>query len=99
MRRIGIAASKMAKDNLLTYNLFVILISFLFSVIVFFICAVVILLVVLLTSVILHAVNPADFHSGWVHMFKICLFILAFVVGVFTLTAILKNVQFTKKRI
>ena len=97
MRRIGIAASKMAKDNLLTYNLFVILISFLFSVIVFFICAVAILLVVLLTSVILHAVRPVDFHSGWVHMFKICLIILTFVIGVFTLTAIFKNVQFSKK--
>jgi hypothetical protein len=99
MLRIGIAASKMAKDNLLTYNLFVILISFLFSVIIFLIGGFLILLIVLLTSVILHALRPADFHAGWLHMFKICLAVLAFVVGIFNIVAVIKNIQLTKNKI
>jgi len=99
MQRIGIAASKMARNSLLTYNLFVILISSLFAIIVFLICGLSILLVVLLSSVLLHAFRPSEVHSGWVHMFKICLIILGAVVGIFNLVAILKNIQFTKKKI
>ena len=97
MLRIGVAASKMAKDNLLIYNLFVILISVLLSMIIFLICGFSILLIVFLASLIVHALRPADFHSGWVHMFKICLMVLAVVVGVFNIVAILKNIQFSRK--
>ena len=99
MLRIGIAASKMSKGRLSNYNLYVILISCLFSLLVFFICGFAILIIVFLTSLILHALKPSDFHSGWVHMYKICLIVLAFVVGIFNIVAIVKNVQLTKKKI
>ena len=99
MLRIGIAASKMSKGSLLRYNLYVILIACLFSLFIFFICGFSILLIVFLVSLILHALKPADFHAGWVHMFKICLIVLAVVVGVFNIVAILKNIQFTKNKI
>lgn len=99
MRRIGIAASKMSKGNLLTYNLYVILIACLFSLFVFLICGFSVLLIVFLASLILHAFKPADFHAGWVHMFKICLIVLGLVVGVWNIVAILKNIQFTKNKI
>jgi len=88
MLRIGIAASKMSKGSLSSYNLYVILIACLFSLFIFF-----------LVSVVLHALKPADFHTGWVHMFKICLVVLAFVVGILNIVAILKNIQFTKNKI
>ena len=99
MLRIGIAASKMSKGGVLTYNLYVILISSLFSLFIFFICGFSILLIVFLVSLVLHALKPADFHTGWVHMFKICLFVLALVVGVLNIVAIFKNIQFTKNKI
>ena len=99
MRRIGIAASKMSKGGLLSYNLYVILIASLFSLLIFLICGFTILLIVFLVSVILHLIKPADFHVGWVHMFKICLIILAVVVVVLNTVAIFKNIQFTKKKI
>jgi hypothetical protein len=66
---------------------------------VFFICGFSILLIVFLVSLVLHAMKPADIHTGWVHMFKICLIILACVVGIFNIAAILKNIQFTKTKI
>ena len=99
MLRIGIAASKMSKGSLLRYNLYVILISSLISLFIFFICGFSILLIVYLTSLILHAIRPTDFHAGWAHMFKICLIILALVVACLNIVAIIKNIQLPKKRI
>jgi len=99
MQRIGIAASKMSKGSLLSYNLCVILIACLFSLLIFLICGCFILLIVFIISLILHALKPTDFHAGWVHMFKICLSVLAFVVGILNIVAILKNIQFAKNKI
>ncbi|MDE1920169.1 MAG: hypothetical protein KGJ09_03780 [Candidatus Omnitrophica bacterium] len=99
MRRIGIAASKMSKKSLLGYNLCVILIACLFSLFVFLICGFVLLPIVFLVFLAMHAIKPAGFHAGWVHVFKICLFFLASIIGVFTVFAIAKNVQFTKNKI
>ena len=99
MIRIGIAASKMSKGGVLSYNLYVVLISCLFSLFVFLICGLSILLIVFLVSLILHALKPSDFHASWVHMFKICLIVLALVVGGFNLAAIFRNIQFTKNKI
>jgi hypothetical protein len=98
MLRIGIAASKMSRGSLLRYNLYVILLACLFSLFVFFICEFFILLIAFLVFLILHALKIADFHAGWVHMFKICLIVLALVVGVLNIVAILKNIQFTKNK-
>jgi len=99
MLRIGIAASKMAKGSLLTYNLFVLLISSLFSLIIFLICGLSILIIIFLLAWGLHALRPAVLHAGWVHMFKICLIILAVVTGIFNSVAIIRNIQFTKNKI
>jgi hypothetical protein len=99
MLRIGIAASKMSKGSILRHNLYVILIACLFSLFIFLICGFSILLIVFLISLILHALKPADFHAGWVHMFEICLVVLALVVGIFNIIAILKNIQFPKNKI
>ncbi len=99
MRRIGIAASKMSKGSLLSYNFYVVLITCLFSLLVFLICGLSILLIVFLISLCLHALGSDQPHTGWVHMFKICLIVLAFVVGIFDIIAIVMNVQLTKKKI
>jgi hypothetical protein len=99
MLRIGIAASKMSKGGLLSYNLYVILIACLLSLFVFLICGFSVILIVFLISLVLHVLKPADFHSGWTHVFKICLIFLAWVVGAFNIVAILKNIQITKNKI
>ena len=99
MLRIGIAASKITKGSLLSYNLCVILISSLVSLLIFLLCGFSILIIVFLVSLGLHALKPESFHSGWVHMFKICLIVLGVVVGIFNIIAIAKNLQFTKNKI
>lgn len=99
MQRIGRAASKMSKGSLLSYNLYVVLIACLFSLLTFFVCGFSILLIIFLTSIIAHVLKPDDIHAGWAHVFKICLVFLALVMGVFNIIAILKNVQFVKNKI
>ena len=99
MRRIGIAASKMAKGRLWTYNLFVVLLSCIFSLFIFLICGFSILIIVFLVSLGLSALRPAGFHADWKHMFKICLIILAAVMGILNIVAIIKNVQLTKNKV
>lgn len=98
MLRIGVAASKMSKGSLLSYNLYVILLACLFSLFVFFICGFLILFIIFLFSLILYALKYAGPQVAWVHMFKICLIVLALVVGVLNIVAILKNIQFTKNK-
>ncbi|MBF0570748.1 MAG: hypothetical protein HQL12_02630 [Candidatus Omnitrophica bacterium] len=99
MLRIGIAASKMSKRGLLSYNFYVILIACMVSFFIFLICGFAILPIIFLISLILHALKFTDNHAGWVHMFKICLIVLSLVVGIFNIIAILKNVQFAKNKI
>jgi len=99
MLRIGIAASKMAKGRLWTYNLFVVLLSCLFSLFIFLICGFFILIIVFLLAWGLHALRPAGFHADWAPMFKICLIILAAVIGIYNMVAIIKNIQLTKNKV
>ena len=89
----------MAKGSLLTYNLFVVLLSCVFSLFIFLVCGFSILIIVVLVSWVLHALRPAGFHAGWLHMFKICLIVLAVVTGIFNGVAIIKNIQLTKHKI
>jgi len=96
MLRIGIAASKMSKGCLLNYNLYVILISSLVSLLIFLICGVAILPFVFIISLILHSLKPIHFPGHWVHMFRICLLVLGVVIGFFDIIAILKNIKFSK---
>lgn len=99
MLRIGIAASKMSKGSLLSYNFYVILITCLVSLLVFFICGFSILLIIFLTYLAVHALRPAEFQGHWVHMVKISLIMLAVVIGIFNVIAICKNLQLTKKKV
>src|SRR5690242_10743381 len=97
MRRIGIAASKMSKGGLVGYNLWVILIASLVSLFIFFICGFAILLILFLVSLFLHAFRPSEPHAGLLQIFKICLGVLALILGFFNGLAIFKNIQWPSK--
>ena len=99
MQRIGFAASKISKGSLLGYNLCVVLIASIFSLFIFLLCGFLILLVMFLIFIILHMLRPSDMHGNLVHIYKISLIILAFVVGCFNILAIAKNIQLTKEKI
>ncbi len=96
MQRIGLAASKIAKGNLLWYNLFVLLLTFLFSSLIFFVGGAAILCAFLLLAVILHGVMPTNFEKEWISIMVLCMIALAMLVGVFSLAAISKNIKFKR---
>ena len=95
MKRIGIAASKMAKGNLLAYNLFVILLSFLFSFCIFLIAGSSVLLAIFVIGCLMGKIMPLMLKETWLSAITI----LTSVVGLFNLFALLTNIKFAKKDI
>ena len=93
MERIGLAASKMAKGNLLLYNLFVIVISILFSLFLFVIAGSSMILALLILAYVVNGVMPVEFEKNWSGIFRLCMMTLTIVVSLFNLAAILKNIR------
>jgi hypothetical protein len=99
MERIGIAASKMSKGNLLTYNLFVVLISFLCSLFILFICGFSVLVALFLISVVFRFFMPQGFNTDLLPVAKICMVALSILVGGLNIAAIVRNIKLTKQKI
>ena len=97
MERIGIAASKMAKGNLWLYNLWVVIISFVFSLFIFVVAGSSIALSLLIIGAIIKGTIPTDYDNEWFGIIRICMMMLTLVVGLFNLTAILKNFRLKKR--
>ncbi len=96
MERIGIAASKMAKGNLLFYNGYVVLISFLFAVFIFFIGGSAIAIALILIAFSARGALPVNFEKEWISIGLVCMISLAAMVGLFCLIAISRNIKFHK---
>ncbi len=96
MERIGIAASKIAKGNLLVYNLIVVLITFLFALSVFFLAGCSIVIILIITAYITSVQRPPDLEKGWMPIMYICMIGLAVINGFFALCALVKNIRFRK---
>lgn len=93
MRRIGIAASKMARGNLPKYNVFVIVIAFLCSLLLFFICGFAILAALFLVSLVCRPFLPPEFNAAAPAIVRVCLVALAVVIGILNVLAVIKNVK------
>jgi hypothetical protein len=93
MKRIGIAASKIAKDSLLLYNFYVIMLSCLFSLLIFFLCSLSLLAGLALTSTVTRGFVVFEPGTGLTSVFMVCMAVLAIVVGLINLAAILINIR------
>ncbi len=96
MRRIGIAASKMAQGSLSKYNVFVIMIAFLCSLLLFFICGFSILAALFLVSLVCRPFLPSGFNTASPAIVRMCLVALAVVIGILNVLAVIKNVKVNK---
>ena len=65
MKRIGLAASKMAKGNIVLYNIYVVLISFLFSLFIFIVAGCTIIFALIIISYISTELMLFEFEKGW----------------------------------
>lgn len=96
MERIGIAASKIAKGNLLLYNFFVVVITILFSFLIFIISGCLIVTILILVACISSPGKFPDLEQGWMPTMVVALMCLAIIVGIFVLAAFTKNIKFKK---
>lgn len=98
MKRIGMAASKMAQDNLVLYNLYVILLSFCFSLFIFFIAGATVLFSFVLIGYLTTELNVFDFNKHKEAVFALCMICLTAITVVFNILAILINIQISKRK-
>ncbi len=96
MERIGIAASKMAKGNLIWYNLYVLVISFLFSLLIFISAGSAVVVAIIIIAHIVNGIFPQLKWQDWFPVIRLCMVFLAIIVSLLNLCAILKNIKLTK---
>jgi hypothetical protein len=94
MKRIGIVASKISEGNILLYNVFVLVLSSLFSLLVFFLSGFSIFLAIYLIHALLTGSTVFDFYSKWGDILKSCMVALAVMMGFFNMCAIGVNLKF-----
>lgn len=93
MKRIGIAASKISKGNVPLYNLYVVLISCLFSLFIFIAAGATIALALMLIGYVGTEIVGVEFKRDWSLIVMVCMAVLTIVVALFNIFAILVNVR------
>lgn len=97
MKRVGIAASKMAQGNWTLYNLYVVLLAFLFSLLIFFVAGAAVMVALVILLGLYKFVIPGDTQQVWDNIFPICMISLSCMIGIFNLLVLLKNLKWPKK--
>ncbi len=92
MDRIGIAASKIAKGNIIFYNAYVVLLIFLFALFIFLIAGSAMMLALVVLSHVIRLL-PQNDAQGWNQARMICLSSLTIVVGFFSIMAAIRNLK------
>lgn len=91
MDRIGIAASKIAKGNVVLYNTYVVVLTFLFSLFVFMIAGAAIMLALIIVGYFVDGLLPNDLLQDWRQVVVACMVSLTAVVGFFAVYALIRN--------
>ena len=99
MQRIGIAASHMSKGNVWTYNFFVILLSALFGLFIFVVIGATILFSLLIVSYLSRELGVGgSTRQDWANVMKTCMLVLTFIVVVWNIIAISRNIRIKRPR-
>ncbi|HPB68704.1 MAG TPA: hypothetical protein PLT76_00890 [Candidatus Omnitrophota bacterium] len=97
MERIGLAASKVAKGNLVVYNLIVILLSFLYCSLMFLIAGATILFSLIVLGYIVSGLLPQDYGQDWWAVIRLCMLLLTGIVAIVNLYAVGRNFKFKRE--
>jgi len=93
MKRIGIAASKISKGSLALYNVYVVLISFIFSLFMFIAAGTAVLFALMIISYLGNEVLPGTFQKDMSSLQNVCMAALTVVIVVFNLIAVCLNIK------
>ncbi len=96
MKRIGIAASRISKGNLVLYNLYVVMITALFSLFLFIIAGSTIVFALAILRYVGNEVMGADFEESWQSILAVCMVSLTIAVTLFSLCAVSINLKLPK---
>jgi len=96
MKRIGVAASKIAKDNVMLYNVYVIVIAVLFSSFIFIIAGATVVFALMVLSYFFQEVMPGEYQRNLENVQYVCMVTLTAIVALFNLVAISANIKLTK---
>lgn len=94
MKRIGIAASKISQGDIVRYNVFVVVLSTLFSLLIFFLSAFSVFVAIYAIHALMTGFTDFDFSSSWGGIVKSCMVALAVMTGLLNLCAISINFKF-----
>ena len=93
MKRIGTVASKISKGNRVFYNLYVILISVLFSAFIFVIAGSTVIFALAIIKYVSSEIIGNDFDRNWKPILSVCMVSLTVVVTLLNVSAILINLK------
>jgi len=96
MKRIGIAASKISKGNLALYNVYVVLISALFSLFIFIVAGSTIIFALAIIQYVGNEIIGVEFERSWQSILAVCMVSLTVVITLFNLFAISINLKLPK---
>jgi lysylphosphatidylglycerol synthetase-like protein (DUF2156 family) len=98
MKRIGITASKISKGNIFLYNLYVVIISMLFSLFIFVVAGATVIFALTIISRIADEVMTPGSPKDWRTIMTMCMVSLTVVVALFNMTAITLNIKLPKMK-
>ena len=93
MERIGLTASKIAKGNLLIYNICVVFLSLVFSFLLLIMAGSAILLGLVVLGYLMNGILSPGFSQDWLAIVRFCMVALSGVIGVICVIAILRNIK------
>ncbi len=96
MKRIGIAASRMAKGDLLLYNGVVMAITFVCALFLFLLAGIPTMLALLVIGYIVNGASPHGLGQEWWGVISLCMMSLTVVIAGFALVALVSNMKFKK---
>ncbi len=97
MKRIGIAASRISKGNVVHYNLCVVGISLLVSLFLFLIAGLAVLLAIGLVAFFGHETMTEELRNNWTTIMSLCARALGLAVVVFNIVALAINIKIPPK--
>jgi hypothetical protein len=98
MKRIGIAASKISKGNLVLYNVSVVFIAILFSLFIFLVAGSTVVFALVIIQYVGNEIMGIEFERSWESILTVCMVSLTVIITLFNLAAILINIRLPKLR-
>ncbi|MFT5169438.1 MAG: hypothetical protein ACI9F2_000543 [Lysobacterales bacterium] len=93
MKRIGVAASKIAKDNYWLYHIYVVIISSIVSLFIFLVTGVVVAFALVILAYISSELMEFDFQQRQMSILLSCMVSLTIVIVIFNILAISRNIR------